>query len=109
MSYHGTLDQLIMINKKFYDGLPENVKAAVQAGFEAGAEATFQATQEAERSDLEAIKASGTEIVELSADERAKLQEAFAQTKDIYLELTGDRGKQLLEAMEEAIQAAESN
>jgi len=104
MSYHGTLDQLIMFSKVWYDKQPDNIKAAIKKAHEAAAQETVKVTQEKEKSDLEAIKKTGkTDTIPVDATQRAALIEAFAKTQDVYVEKTGERGKQLLELMKSAM------
>lgn len=104
LSYHGTLDQLIMFSKAWYDKQPANVKAAIQKAHEAAAQETFNITQAKEKSDLEAIKKTGkTDTIEVSAGQRAALIDAFSKAQDVYLKETGERGKKLLELMKSAM------
>lgn len=71
MTNHGYLGYAVIVNKKFWDGLPQDLRAGLE---KAMVEATRLANDYAEKDNTDAIagmKASGkTEFIELSADER---------------------------------------
>jgi C4-dicarboxylate-binding protein DctP len=106
MSDHGVLDQLIMANKAWFDGLPDDVKKAVIKGVEEGEKVTVSKTYELIEKDLGEIKASGVKVVEVSAQERQALIEQTKVVKQFYIDKFGDKGKDLLEGIEAAVEAA---
>ncbi|WP_171038122.1 TRAP transporter substrate-binding protein [Aquibacillus sediminis] len=104
MTDHGVLDQLIMVNNAFYQGLDEDTKAAMQKAFEEGRKATLEKTYEKIDSSLEDLKNSeNVEIVEITEKEREAFKEATEGIKDFYIEENGNKGEELLKGIEDAI------
>ena len=72
LSHHGYLGYAVVVNKKFWDGLPADVRETLERAM---AEATTYANEIAQQVNddaLEAIRKSGTTTIhELSAEERA--------------------------------------
>lgn len=59
-------------NIDFYEGLPEDVRAALHAGAAAYSEAVFNSQDELLQASYDRIRADGGMVSELSADERAR-------------------------------------
>ena len=97
LSYHGYLGYAVIVNKKFWDDLPADVRGQLE---QAMAEATAFANDIAQAENdkaLEAMKAAGkTEFHELSPDERAAWMAAL---KPVHEEVAGRVGKDLIEAI----------
>ncbi|WP_162409467.1 TRAP transporter substrate-binding protein [Acuticoccus sediminis] len=101
MTNHGTLDQVILINKPFWEGLSPECKAAIEEALPAASEVTFTETMKQEEEAMADFKANGLTIVELSDDERAALRDAILpKVREFYIESTGDEGKAIVEAFE---------
>jgi len=104
LSNHGYLGYAVIVNKKFWDGLPSDVRAGLD---KAMAEATSYGNDIAQAENdtaLAAMKTSGkTEFHDLSADERAKWLAALKPVLDVAAERVG---KTLLD---EVIKAASGN
>ena len=94
-SDHGYLGYAVIVNKKFWDGLPGEVRGQLE---KAMAEATVYANEIAQKENDDAVaamKASGkTEFVALSPAERAAWIKAL---KPVHEEMAGRIGKDLLE------------
>jgi C4-dicarboxylate-binding protein DctP len=90
VSNHGYLGYAVIVNKQFWDGLPEDIRAGLE---KAMAEATDHANSVAKEDNdqaLAAMKAAGTtEFYELTADERAAWMEALAPVHDEMAERIG--------------------
>lgn len=97
---HGVLDQLIIINKDFYDGLDQSVKDAMDNAFIAGRDVTVEKTYENIERVRQIMEDSGMEFVEVTEQERAAFVEEMQAVKEFYVNEFGDEGKQLLEAIE---------
>lgn len=100
LTRHGYLGYAVIVNKKFWDGLPADVKAALE---KAMAEATQYANDIAQKENddsLAAMKASGkTEFYELKPEEKA----AWIKALDpVHKEMSARVGKDLLEAIYKA-------
>lgn len=97
LSNHGYLGYAVIVNKKFWDDLPADVRGQLeQAMTEATAFANDIAQAENDKA-LEAMKATGkTEFHELTADER---EAWMAALKPVHEEVAGRVGKELIEAI----------
>lgn len=97
LSNHGYLGYAVIVNKKFWDDLPVDVRGQLeQAMTEATAFANDIAQAENDKA-LEAMKTSGkTEFHELTADER---EAWMAILKPVHEEVAGRVGKELIEAI----------
>lgn len=97
VSDHGYLGYAVIVNKKFWEGLPSDIRATLDGAM---AEATAYANAIAgqENADaLAAIKASGkTEVYELSNAQREEWRQALLP---VHREMEGRVGKQTLEAV----------
>ncbi len=95
LSDHGYLGYAVIVNKKFWDGLPAEVRAQLEKAL---AEATVYANEIAQKENDDAVaamKASGkTEFVALTPAEKAAWVKAL---KPVHEEMAGRIGKDLLE------------
>jgi len=104
MTNHGLLEQLIMINKDWWDGLSEPCQAELRQAVEAGEEVTREATYEQIDKALGEFKAAGVELVEVPEESIAAMrQQVLPQIEKIYVEETGERGRQILEGLKQEI------
>ncbi len=97
VSNHGYLGYAVIVNKKFWDGLPADIRTALE---KAMAEATTFEKAIAQRDNdiaLDMIKKSGkTEIYNLSAKEQAEWRKALMP---VHKEMEGRIGKELIQAI----------
>jgi C4-dicarboxylate-binding protein DctP len=97
ISNHGYLGYALIVNKKFWDDLPGDVRGNLEKAL---AEATTYANEIAQAENdkaLAAMKESGkTEFHELTAEERAQWVEAL---KPVHEEMAGRVGKDLIGAV----------
>lgn len=105
---HNTFTTAVAANLDFYEGLPDDDKALVQAAADAayGHIIEYQKglQEEAQAKILEA-KPSMTVNV-LSDEQRAPFRKAAEQVKGKYIEMTGDSGKEVLDGFIEDIKAS---
>lgn len=107
---HGVLDQMIMVNKSFYDSLDDATKESFYSAFVAAKEITLNETYKKINQINEELKASGEVVfVQLSEEQRKILIEAVQPVKDFYKEEFGEEGTELLEAVEAEIQKITQN
>ncbi len=96
---HGYLGYAVIVNKKFWDGLPADIRMTLEGAM---AEATTYANDIAKRKneeDLAAVKASGkSEILELSAEERAAWKKALVP---VHEKMASRVGKDLIAEVHE--------
>jgi C4-dicarboxylate-binding protein DctP len=97
VSDHGYLGYAVITNKKFWDGLPADIRSKLeQAMKEATAYANKIAKEENDQA-LEAVKKSGkSQVVVPTAQEKAALKKALVKTHD---EVGGRVGKDLIQSI----------
>lgn len=101
LSYHGTLDQFVTVNKGWWESLTPDCRTALTAAVAEGNKVCLEETQKQERAATERMKAAGMTFVEVTPAERAAMREVvFPGIRDWWLAQTGDAGKQLLAAFE---------
>ena len=103
MTDHGVLDQMILVNKAFYDGLDESIKDAMQKAFIEGRDVTIEKTYENIEEVYQIMKDNGMEFVEISAEQRQVFIDKVKSIKDLFIETFGDEGKELLEGIEKSL------
>src|SRR5690606_23025728 len=95
ISNHGYLGYAVIVNKTFWEGLPDDVRGNLE---KAMAEATTYAnsiSQEENDMAMEAMKAAGkTEFHEMTDEERAEWYEIL---KPVHEEMSGRIGEDLLQ------------
>jgi len=78
MTDHGVIEYAVIVNKKFWDGLPPDIRTTLEAAMK---DATKYANDIAKKENddaLEAVKKSGkTEILTLTADEKNQMKKAL--------------------------------
>jgi C4-dicarboxylate-binding protein DctP len=89
-SGHGYLGYAVIVNKKFWEGLPPDIRKSLE---EAMAEATTYANQIAKKENddaIEAVRKSGkTQILELTPAERAELKKTLTRVHAMQAERIG--------------------
>ncbi|MDQ6916200.1 MAG: TRAP transporter substrate-binding protein [Pseudomonadota bacterium] len=78
MTDHGVIEYAVIVNKKFWDGLPADVRSALESAMK---DATKYANDIAKKENddaLDGVKKSGrTQVITLSADEKAAWKKAL--------------------------------
>lgn len=96
---HGTLDQLVMVSKGWWDGLTPDCQAAVREAVDEAGELVLEKTEEMTEKALEAFDEQGLTVTELSDEEFAALREAtLPGVEKFYVEQTGEDGQKILDA-----------
>jgi C4-dicarboxylate-binding protein DctP len=97
MTDHGVIEYAVIVNKKFWDGLPADIRSALEAAM---TEATKYANEIAKKENdeaLEGVKKSGkTQIIVLSPEEKAAWKKALVQ---VHREQESRIGKDLIQAV----------
>jgi len=95
MTDHGYIGYVVVVNKKFWDGLPADIRSQLA---KAMAEATAFGNTKSQQQNadaLEAIKKAGTtQILIPTADETAQMREAM---EPIYADMAARVGKGLID------------
>jgi C4-dicarboxylate-binding protein DctP len=97
VSYHGHLSYAVVANKKFWDGLPDDVRPSLEKAL-AEASDYFNSIAKQENDDaLEAIKKSGkVQVYELTPEERKSWVQAVLP---VHKEMEKRIGKETIEAL----------
>jgi C4-dicarboxylate-binding protein DctP len=83
LSRHGYIGYAVITNKKFWDGLPADVRGELEKAMAEATTYTNDIAQKENDEALEAMKQSGkTEIVSLTDEQKAALQKALAPVAD---------------------------
>ncbi len=78
LSNHGALVYAVIVNKKFWDGLPADVRTALEQALKESTRYEREIADKEDRDALAAIKASGkTQVYALSEQERAAWRQAL--------------------------------
>ena len=100
ISDHGYLGYAVIVNKKFWDGLPADIRATLEGAMK---DATTYANEIAKKENddaLEAVKKSGkTQIIALTADEKKAWKKALA---GVHREQQARIGKETIDAIYKA-------
>ena len=90
-SEHGYVGYAVIVNKKFWDGLPADIRASLEKAMTEATDFANGAAQKDNDEALEAMRKSGkTEIVELTAEQKAAWRKAL---DPVYAEMEGRVGK----------------
>ena len=97
---HGTLDQVIMTSKVWWDKLTPACKQAINEAVVEGGKLTIKLTYSIiESKAMGAFKKAGMKVVNVSsADYREMKQKVLPGVEKFFVERNGARGKAILEA-----------
>ncbi|QEL96644.1 DctP family TRAP transporter solute-binding subunit [Azospirillum brasilense] len=104
LSDHGYLGYAVIVNKKFWDGLPADVRTELDGAMKEATEYANNIAQEENDKALEAMKAAGkTKFYELTKDERASWRQAMLP---VHEDMASRVGKELLASIKTETDAA---
>lgn len=107
-SRHGIYVTSTVVNNDFYNSLPEDIKQAVFETIEELKFYAFEIEQELNNNALENMANSGDiEVITLDKEARSKFRELSIPSHDLYVELVGEKGKQILDTLKREIEEAE--
>jgi len=97
MTDHGVIEYAVIVNKKFWDGLPADIRSALESSMK---DATKYANDIAKKENddaLEAVKKSGkTQVIVPAAEEKAAWKKALVP---VHREQESRIGKDIIEAV----------
>ncbi len=94
---HGYLGYAVIANKKFWEGLPADVRGQLEAAMKESTTYANKIAKEQNDKDLEAVKKSGkTQVYALTADEKRAFKKTLAP---VHLKMESRIGKDLLQAV----------
>lgn len=98
---HGYLGYAVIVNKKFWDELPADVRTQLEAAMKEATDYANKIAKESNEKDLESVKASGkTEVTVLTPEQRAAFKKVLVPVHD---EMAGRIGKDTIEAVHKAV------
>lgn len=98
MTNHGTLDQLVMTSKSWWDGLTPECQAAVTEANEAGAELTAEQTYAVIDKAMKTFEEAGMQIVEVPDDKYEELRaQVLPGVEAFYVEKGGAEAQEILD------------
>ena len=94
---HGYLGYAVIVNKKFWDGLPADLRGQLETAMTEATEYANKIAKEKNDADLESVRKSGkTEVIVLTPDERAEWKKVLVP---VHAKMAGRVGKDTLEAV----------
>ncbi|MGQ4877756.1 TRAP transporter substrate-binding protein DctP [Billgrantia sp. LNSP4103-1] len=104
---HGWFTTAMMANKDFFDGLPEEDQELIREASEAAYDHTIEHIQGLAEESLEKIQADSDEVTvtRLDEDEIQAFRERAPQVEERFIEMTGERGEELLEQFKQDLEA----
>jgi C4-dicarboxylate-binding protein DctP len=98
LSNHGYLGYAVIVNKKFWDGLPPDVRTGLEGAMKDATRYTNAIAQQENDSALEKVKASGkTQVYELTAAEKDAWKKVLVPVQN---EMKPRIGKDVVEAVQ---------
>jgi len=99
-SDHGYLGYAVITNKRFWDGLPAEVRGQLEKAMKEATEFANAIAKKENDDALEAVRKAGTsEIIELTPEERRALKKALLP---VHQEMAGRIGKEVIEMVYQA-------
>jgi C4-dicarboxylate-binding protein DctP len=94
LSEHGYVGYAVIANKKFWDGLPADIRANLEKAMAEATVFTNDIAQKENDDALEAIRKSGkSQVLELTAEQKAAWKKAL---EPVYTEMTSRVGKDII-------------
>jgi len=104
LSEHGYVGYAVIVNKRFWDGLPADVRTALTKAMKEATDFTNDIAQKENDDALEEIKKSGkSQLVTLTAEQKAAWRKAL---EPVYTEMVSRVGKDILAEFEQAVKSA---
>ena len=105
LTNHGTLDQVIMMSKVWWDKLSPDCQKAIHEAVEAGGKLTVKLTYSIiDSKAMGAFEKAGMKVVEVSEADFAEMRrKVLPGVEKFYVEQNGARGKAILEAFKKAL------
>ena len=101
LTEHGYLGYAVIVNKKFWDELPAEVRTQLETAMKESTDYANKIAKESNDKDLASVKASGkTEVTVLTPEQRAEFKKVLVPVHD---EMTGRIGKETIEAVHKAV------
>jgi C4-dicarboxylate-binding protein DctP len=97
MTDHGVIEYAVIVNKKFWDGLPADIRTALEGAMKDATKFADDIAKKENDDALEGVKKSGkTQVIALSADEKAAWKKALV---GVHREQESRIGKDIIQAV----------
>ena len=107
VSNHGAMEDVILFNTAWWGALPDEYKTVITEAFKEVIPDLIAHKNASIQAALEEIKASGIDVSEMSAEEKAAFRDKmYPATRAAYIERAGKEGEDLLAVYEKAYEAA---
>ena len=98
---HGYLGYAVIVNKKFWDGLPADIRTQLETALVEATDYANTIAMDMNKKDLESVKASGkTAVTTLTPEERAAFKTAMVPVHD---KMASRIGKETIESFYQAV------
>src|SRR4051794_40354172 len=92
---HGYIGYVVVVNKKFWDGMPQDVREACEKAMkEATAFGNSQSAKENDEAKAEIVKSGKSEIIKLTPDQDAAMRKAM---EPVYKDVASRVGQKLID------------
>ncbi|QFU03321.1 2,3-diketo-L-gulonate-binding periplasmic protein YiaO precursor [Halomonas sp. THAF5a] len=108
---HGWFTTAMMANQDFFEDLSDEDKALVRAASDAAYDHTIEHIQGLAEESLEKIQAASDEVTVTRLDDEqiAAFKERAPQVEEEFVDMTGERGKELLEQFKADLEAVKDD
>ena len=97
MTDHGVIEYAVIVNKKFWDGLPADIRATLEGAMKDATTFANDIAKKENEEALEAVKKSGkTQVIILSADDKAAWKKVLV---GVHREQESRIGKDIIQAV----------
>jgi C4-dicarboxylate-binding protein DctP len=104
LSEHGYVGYAVIVNKRFWDGLAADIRAALTKAMKEATDFTNDIAVKENEEALEEIRKSGkSQIITLSAEQKAAWRKAL---EPVYAEMTGRVGKAIMDEFAKEVASA---
>ncbi|CUH13606.1 Extracytoplasmic solute receptor protein YiaO [Jannaschia seosinensis] len=105
---HNNFTTAVMANKQFYDGLPEEDQLLIQSATDAAFDYILDYQAGLQEESLQNIREAKPEMQVniLSEEERKPFMDTAVQVEEAFIDMTGERGKAILDQMKEDLEQA---
>jgi C4-dicarboxylate-binding protein DctP len=102
LTNHGYLGYAVIVNKKFWDGLPADIRTQLETAMKEATDYANNIAKDMNNKDLESVKASGkTTVTTLTPEQRAAFKAAMVSVHD---KMADRIGKETIDAVYQAVQ-----
>ena len=98
---HGYLGYAVIANKKFWDGLPADVRTQLETAMKEATDYANKIAKTSNEKDLESVKATGkTQVTVLTPEQRAAFKKVLVP---VHEKMAGRIGKETVDAVHQAV------